>query len=722
MKPIQKYVGFAFLLFLCGSHSLVSAGIRPSFDPDLCSWNATHVVVATEGKTIDGSFRVLESCKGDLNPGDIIKIPELASFKSQSSRAVADPWYEKEKSNQGVFVTGDRMILFLKKNSMEATSQRGDGSLPSPASIRWKSSDSYDDMSVSVAWIEQGKAFGFVQVMNPGPSLLIPLGLSEDELKSRALKVKDVQNSFLQAAAIANPANRAEALASFTHHPLYFARGAAFEALRKSGKAALPVVRSMLADDALLDIHGELVGVLAEAGNGDVGPDLTQLVVKGLDFWRVTGPALKRGWWNGKGFDSLEDALPLRERYMEVYEALLGLQKRPYRESETAVRQFRDFWGSLPQLRGDGLDQMTQACDEILRELDRLKSNANTISFEGLRVFDDSQILKTLREERIVTEGSPLGPEQIEQAQITIKKLMASRGYPHGTSVVRNDQSDPNLRALTFIVSEGEPVSVAEIRFAGNKIFSSSELNARTRKCLADEGNEGVNIYNAEGFDYCLRRLDDFARRKGYLQARFHDPETEETKDGMVINVHADEGILYKLGEITIEGARAVPVDRIRALLTLRTGDTANAEMIAKWLFEDLKRVYGEIGHIQYTADPEPEFKAAANGADEAVVDFKIAIDEGRQFRVHAIKFQRDGVSEKELQALFRIRPGDIFNQRLWEESIDELNKSGRFEFIDKDRDADFTTDEEQGLLDIVIKLNNHKIEPVESLLKLRQF
>ena len=41
------------------------------------------------------------------------------------------------------------------------------------------------------------------------------------------------------------------------------------------------------------------------------------------------------------------------------------------------------------------------------------------------------------------------------------------------------------------------------------------------------------------------------------------------------------------------------------------------------------------------------------------------------------------------------------------EESIDELNKSGRFKLIDKDRDADFRTDEEQALIDIVIKVNN---------------
>ncbi len=722
MKPIQKYAGFVLLFLLCGSHSLISAGIRPSFSLETSSWNATHIVVATEGKTIDGVFRVVESWKGDLNPGDTVRIPELASFKPQSSRAVSDSSYEKQKNNV-LFVTGERMVLFLKKDSSDTSSETGDNGPPSLASIHWKPSGLFDEMNVSVVWIEQGKAFAFVQVMNPGSSLLISLGSSEDELKKRALEIKDIQDSLLQTVAISDSAKRAEALAPFAHHPLYLVRRAAFEALQKSGKPALPIVRRMLADDSLVDIHSELVDVLAEVGKGDVGPDLTEIIRKSLEFWRATGPGLEKGWWNGKGFDSLERAVPLRDRYSEVYRALIALRKRPYRESEMVVRQFRDFWRSLPQLEEIGSDQITEACDGILRELDRLKSTTNSIRFEGLRVFDESDLLEALGRERIMTQGSPLNPEQIEQAETTIKKMMASQGYLHGTVVARNDQSDPNLRAITFVVSEGEPVGIAEIRFTDNKIFASSELSARITKCLAAGQPGEINMYHSEVLDICLRRLEDFARSKGYLRARFHDPISEETKDGLIITVHADEGLLYRLGEIKIEGARVVPPDRVRALLGLRRGDAANSEMLGKWLFEDLKKVYGEMGYIQFTAEPEPEFKVAPNGADDGTVDLKVTIDEGRQFRVRAIKFQGANVSPKELLGLLRIRAGDIFNQRLFEESIDELNKMERFELIDKDRDADFTTDEEQGLINIVIKLTNldSKIEARDSWSTRRQ-
>src|SRR6185369_5181374 len=76
------------LLFLLTVSSAASAGLRPSFDPDGCSWRATDIVVVTEGSQIDGNFKVLETWKGDLKPGQTIRVPELRSFQDQAARLI----------------------------------------------------------------------------------------------------------------------------------------------------------------------------------------------------------------------------------------------------------------------------------------------------------------------------------------------------------------------------------------------------------------------------------------------------------------------------------------------------------------------------------------------------------------------------------------------------------------------------------------------------------
>lgn len=86
-------------------------------------------------------------------------------------------------------------------------------------------------------------------------------------------------------------------------------------------------------------------------------------------------------------------------------------------------------------------------------------------------------------------------------------------------------------------------------------------------------------------------------------------------------------------------------------------------------------------------------------------------IEEGRQFRIRSIKFEESNVSEKEVRNLLLIRECDIFNQRFFEKSVNQLNQTDWFEMIDKDKDTDFSTDEEEALLDITFRL-----KPVRTL------
>lgn len=339
------------------------------------------------------------------------------------------------------------------------------------------------------------------------------------------------------------------------------------------------------------------------------------------------------------------------------------------------------------------------------------------VEFEGLHAFSEADLVRAFRERGIglPTRQMP-GSEVLTKAVDLIKESLEARGYFHATVATREDEEGGTI---VFLVSEGQRLPLAEVRFEGNRIFSSQELASKMGEYLTHYPTIQGG-YDSDMFDFCIRRLLDFIRSQGYLQATFGQSTKELDGRGLVLIIPVNEGVLYRLGEIKIEGAEAVTPERVRAMLSLQQGDLVTGEEIGKWLFEDLKRVYGEMGHIEFTAEPEPKFKAATNGANEGVVDFKVTIDEGRRFRVHAIKFQPRNLPQEELLRLLRIRAGDVFNQRLFEESVDELNKLGRFEAIDKDRDADFSTDEELGLIDIVIKLKGRdsEVEVGQSSLK----
>jgi outer membrane protein insertion porin family len=327
-------------------------------------------------------------------------------------------------------------------------------------------------------------------------------------------------------------------------------------------------------------------------------------------------------------------------------------------------------------------------------------SVAVTVSFEGLHAFAESDVLKIFRERRVgfPTTGGP-DHDVIERALALLKELYQSRGYEQVTVDARRNEFS---QAITFFINEGPRFQIAEIAFEGNRIFSSQELATSTREYL-DQYEISRTGYDAEIVNYCRYKLTNLVRSKGYLQAKFSEPKKEVRGQALVISMHLDEGKLYRMGQISIEGARAVSDQQVRAMIELQSGQVANGELLSKNLYEDLKKVYGELGYIQYTAEITPEFESIS--PNEGVVNFKIEIEEGRRFWVRAVDFAGDNLPRPELKGLLLIREGAIFNQRLFEESVNSLNATGLFEFVDKDKDVDFRSNEEEGLLDLKIKL-----------------
>jgi len=320
-----------------------------------------------------------------------------------------------------------------------------------------------------------------------------------------------------------------------------------------------------------------------------------------------------------------------------------------------------------------------------------------------LHTFTESDVLRAFREERVALPIDRLpNVDAIDKASTVLRNLLHTRGYMYATvSGLRVEEA----KAVKFVVDEGIRLSIAELLFEGNRIFSSQELAASLRRCLADYSEHTELGFDNNVLDVCQRRLLNSIRSRGYLQAKLEEPRIAIPAQGLVITVPVDEGILYRLGKIKIEGAEALSPDEVRARLGWQEGDVADGDRIAKWLFEDLKGIYGNMGFIQYASEPIPTFKSNPRKAKEGIVDLVIHIEEGKRFTLRSLTFIGETLSEEELSELFLIRVGDLFNQQLFEDSIKRLNDSERFEPLDKDKDTDFRTDEEEGTVGIIIKL-----------------
>jgi outer membrane protein insertion porin family len=351
------------------------------------------------------------------------------------------------------------------------------------------------------------------------------------------------------------------------------------------------------------------------------------------------------------------------------------------------------------------------------------------LQFEGLKSVPESDVLKTFRERRVgVSKESIYDPVKVNGAIRVLKELLAAHGHPNATVEKKLDEVSATSTALTFVINEGERVRVVEIQFEGNNVFSDGKLRG-AMKLVKEAGLitrfKGQDILDREKLEFDLRHVDNYMRSKGYLQARHGEPRVESVgpkrtgfpilplpflssvDEGLRVTVPVIEGRIYRIGEMKIEGNSIFSEDTIRNIIGLNKGDIANGEKIGKALFENLKKYYGQQGFIEYTAEPSPTFKDNPQKPDEGIVDFVITIEEGKQFSLRRLEFvgntfTRDNVLRREVL----LNEGDIYNQTAWEYSIIKLNQLGYFDPIDKDKDADFKTNEEEATVDLNLKVS----------------
>src|SRR6266513_1277476 len=350
------------------------------------------------------------------------------------------------------------------------------------------------------------------------------------------------------------------------------------------------------------------------------------------------------------------------------------------------------------------------------------------LQFEGLKSVAESDVLKAFRERRVgVSKESIYDPVKARAAMRVLKELLAAKGHPNATITQRTDEVSATSTALTFLINEGERVRVVEVQFEGNQIFSVGKLRSQM-KYVKEAGLisriKGMDILDREKLDFDLRHVDNYMRSKGYLQARHGEPRVEgigkrrtgfpilplpflsSVYEGLRVTIPILEGRIYRIGEMKIEGNSIFSEDAIKAIIGLNKGDIANGEKIGKALFENLKKYYGQQGFIEYTAEPTPTFKDNPQKPDEGIVDFVITIEEGKQFTLRRLEFigntfTRDNVLRREVL----LNEGDIYNQSKWEYSIIKLHHLRYFDPIDKEKDADFKTNEEEASVDLNLKV-----------------
>lgn len=354
------------------------------------------------------------------------------------------------------------------------------------------------------------------------------------------------------------------------------------------------------------------------------------------------------------------------------------------------------------------------------------------LQFKGAKAIPESDILKAFREQRVgISKEAIYDPVKARNATRVLRELLASKGYPNAKVTVEEEEVSATSIALTFNVEQGYRSRIIEIEFEGNEAFKDGELRGALQ--LVKETGiitrfKGADILDLRKLQYDLQKnVRAYMWSKGYFQAQIGEPEVvglgykrtgipvlnmlplplvTSKDDTLKIIIPITEGKIFRVGELKVEGNSIFSEQQILSYVGLRKGEIADGKRLQEGVYENLKKVYGGQGFVLYNAEFDPEFKENPANALEGIVDIKITIDEGKQFRLRRLEFTgntftRDRVMRRE----FLINEGDIYNQIGMETSVIRLNQTQYFDPIDKDKDVEIRTDEEQGDVDLIVKV-----------------
>jgi outer membrane protein insertion porin family len=349
------------------------------------------------------------------------------------------------------------------------------------------------------------------------------------------------------------------------------------------------------------------------------------------------------------------------------------------------------------------------------------------IDYVGLSSVSKSDVLDRFKEAKVgLSPESQYDPTKVKKAEVTIKGLLAEHGRQFATVRTEIRPIPPAAVSLTFVIKEGPKVKVGDIIFQGNKHVNSRILRASMKNLKPIGIPRSIFLENLFSKTYDATKLDEDTERvraefqnRGYFKVVVQDPTTKIHDTGHTgfhvplvqagpgkavdITMVVEEGDRYNLGGITFKNNKAFNnIKALRSVFPIKDGDVFDRDKVSKGL-ENLRKAYGGQGYINFTSIPDTTFDE-----EKKLVFLTIDVDEGKQFSVRRIEFTgntttRDKVIRREIV----LEEGQVYNQRLWEISLQRLNQLGFFEQLKPD-DPNVTErhlDEKEGTVDLTLKV-----------------
>ncbi len=375
----------------------------------------------------------------------------------------------------------------------------------------------------------------------------------------------------------------------------------------------------------------------------------------------------------------------------------LTVREGDYYVTDQFRRDFRVLWttGFFSNIK---FEESQGTRGRIVRITVEENPVVKTITYKTGKKVKEKAIVDKLKElDQVILPYSYYSPFKLQRIKDTITDLLFEKGLLASKIETETIKQGKNEVEVLIKIDEGPKVRVADVVFEGNTKLLPSELKwsmKDNRPHSLFNWVLGKDVYKQNKLTEDVDLIKKKYQENGYMEAAVGQPRIEEIEKRslvfkkqkmMRLIIPVTAGYLYRVGEIKVEGNKAINVKFLQSIVKLLPGEVYSTKSREKSV-DDISELYRDGGYLYIQVIPVENLDPKRK-----VVNVTFNIIEGEVAYLNRLDFRGNNYTkDKVIRREMMIREGDRFSLSVFKNSILRIKQLG---LVDLEKDPDLKPD-----------------------------
>ena len=291
----------------------------------------------------------------------------------------------------------------------------------------------------------------------------------------------------------------------------------------------------------------------------------------------------------------------------------------------------------------------------------------------------------------------------VNEAAITsdvrmIERQYVEKGFYLATATYTLEKKSANEVALTFHVTEGGKVQVAEVNILGNEFYTDTEIingvgtpGLASRPYTRSTAISSASLYQDDKVERDLQYLAYVYKDQGFAKVKVAKPFKilDPDREFVRLTFQIEEGLQYSVKTIEVSGDLLFTKEELKEPMLLKEGELFRYSHFTR----DIERIqdkYGDLGYAYADVNPRSLFD---DEAKEVSLNYEITKGQKIYFGKMTIVGNtktRDNVIRRE----FDVADSELYSGTRMHSTRGNINRLGYFEEVQIIRERDEVQDD----------------------------